>query len=91
MPFAVIETGGKQYIIEPGMKLRVEKLDKPSKGDTFTFDNVLLAESQSALKIGAPFIKGAKVTAKLVGEGRRKKITILRYQLVNHNILLLRE
>ena len=79
MNFAVIQTGGKQYIVKPGQQLRVEKIEKPKRGKTITFDKVLLRAGEKKVEIGTPFVKGAKVTAEWVEEGRAKKVTILRY------------
>ena len=80
MPFAVIKTGGKQYIVEPGKKLKVEKLPV-EEGAGFLFENVLLTkgEKEEDIKIGMPLIEGAKVSAKVLRHGRAKKITNLRY------------
>lgn len=78
--FAVIETGGKQYLVKEGQSLNVEKLPRPPKGDTITFDKVLLVFEGKDAKIGAPYVADAKVTAKLEGEIRGKKITVLRYK-----------
>lgn len=79
MQFAVIKTGGKQYIAEPGKKLKVEKLPA-EEGADFSFDEVLLvSEGEDNAKIGTPLVTGAKVSAKIVRQGRAKKITNLRY------------
>jgi large subunit ribosomal protein L21 len=78
--FAVIKTGGKQYLVKPGDVLKIEKLAKPSKGDKINFDKVLLLDDGKDIKIGAPFIKGAKVEAKYEEEGKAKKVTVLRYK-----------
>lgn len=76
--FAVIETGGKQYRISAGMKLKVEKLDvKP--GDTVVFDAVLLTSVGDAVKVGAPYVAGAKAEAKVVGAARGKKAIVFKY------------
>ncbi len=79
MPFAVIKTGGKQYLVEPGKKLKIEKL--PAEvGESFSFDEVLLVAGEKGdAKIGTPFMEGAKVEAKVLRHGRAKKITNLRY------------
>jgi large subunit ribosomal protein L21 len=81
---AVIQTGGKQYLVKEGDSLRVEKIKNIGKDGSITFDKVLfLADDKSAeggVKIGAPYIEGAKVLAKSEGEMRGKKITVLRYK-----------
>lgn len=76
--FAIIETGGKQYLVEAGKKLKVEKL--PFKeGDSLAFDKVLLVADEDDTKIGAPFVAKAKVEAVVTRHGRAPKITNLKY------------
>jgi large subunit ribosomal protein L21 len=75
---AVIKTGGKQYIVEPGVKLKVEKLPQEEGGDVL-FEEVLLTSDDKTTAIGEPTIPGAKVTAKVVRHGRDRKITNLRF------------
>lgn len=78
---AVIETGGKQYVVAAGSVLRIEKLSGARKaGDKFTFDKVLLTDDGSETEIGAPYVAGAKVAAELLEEGRSKKVTVIRYR-----------
>lgn len=78
--FAVIETGGKQYTVSAGDILDVELLGDFAEGDVVTFDKVLLSDDGKAATIGAPYISGAKVTAKYLGLKKGPKITIIRYQ-----------
>jgi len=73
---AVIKTGGKQYLVSPGDKIEVEKLDKDKE---VIFDQVLLVEKNKKLEIGKPLVK-AKVTAKVLEQGKGKKVTILKYK-----------
>lgn len=75
---AVIKTGGKQYIVNPGQKLKIEKLDA-SEGDAFSFDQVLLTADGEKIEIGSPMLEGKKVEAKILKQGRHPKITILRF------------
>ena len=77
--FAVIQTGGKQYLVKPGDSLKIEKIKKPENGEV-VFDKVLLIIDGDDIKIGKPFVEGAKVSAKVLEEGRGKKITILKYK-----------
>lgn len=77
---AVIETGGKQYVVEDGSVLSVEKLPDVKKGDAVTFDKVLLIDDGSDTKVGAPYLAGAKVSAELVEQGRAAKVTVIRYR-----------
>lgn len=69
--FAIIETGGKQLKVEEGQEIFVEKLNL-NEGDTFTFDKVLFVGGDS-VKVGAPTVEGATVTATANKEGRGKK------------------
>jgi len=73
--FAVIRTGGKQYLVAPGDKIKIEKIDKPEGGEV-TFNQVLLAVKNKSIKIGAPLVKGAKVKAKVLKQGKAKKVII---------------
>ncbi|HUC01675.1 MAG TPA: 50S ribosomal protein L21 [Candidatus Paceibacterota bacterium] len=76
--FAVIETGGKQYRVSAGTKLKIEKLDvKP--GDKVVFDTVLLTSLGDAVKVGAPYVAGAKAEAKVIGAARGRKAIIFKY------------
>lgn len=76
--FAVIETGGKQYRVSPGTKLKIEKL-AVSAGDTVVFDTVLLTSMSGAVKVGAPYVAGAKTEAKVIGDARGKKVIVFKY------------
>jgi large subunit ribosomal protein L21 len=76
--YAVIKTGGKQYKVAQGDRLRVEKLPV-SVGDTVTFDEVLLVGGD-AIKIGAPLVAGAKVEAKVIAQEREKKIIVFKFR-----------
>ena len=77
--YAVIATGGKQYRVQEGETLRIEKLPT-GKGGTVTFDEVLLVADGEAVKVGTPNVAGAKVTAEVVDEGRGKKLLIYKYR-----------
>lgn len=76
---AVIKTGGKQYLVEPGKKLKVEKL-KEEEGKEITFDQVLLIGEGDEIKIGTPFIEGAKVKAKILSHGKDDKVIVFKYK-----------
>lgn len=79
--FAVIETGGKQYMVSVGDVLEVELLDPALKeGDAIEFDKVLMVDNGSDTTIGEPYIKGAVVKATYKGLKKGTKITIVRYQ-----------
>lgn len=76
---AVIETGGKQYVVTNDSVLRIEKLSDES-GPKVTFDKVLLIDDGAEIEVGAPYITGAKVSGEIIAEGRAKKVTVLRYR-----------
>lgn len=77
---AIIETGGKQYVVTQDSVLDIEKLPGHKAGDTITFDKVLLTDDGKETKVGAPYVSGAKVSAELVKEGREAKVVVLRYR-----------
>jgi len=77
--YAVIKTGGKQYRVAQGDRLRVEKL-AGNVGDTVTLGEVLLVGAGEGVKVGAPLVSGAKVEAKIVAQDRGKKITIFKFR-----------
>lgn len=78
---AIIETGGKQYVVMQDSVLSVEKLsDGGQKGDKVSFDKVLLVDDGKETKVGAPYISGAKVAAELIEAGRAPKVTVIRYR-----------
>jgi len=79
MSFAVIKTGGKQYLVSPKDKVKIEKI-KGEKGKEITFKEVLLLEKQNKLDIGQPLIKGAKVLAKILEQGKDKKVIVFKYK-----------
>ena len=74
--YAVIQTGGKQYRVEPGQKLRVERLPG-NPGETVSFDQVLLVGGDSP-KIGRPILSGASVSAEIIGHDRARKIIVFK-------------
>ena len=76
--FAVIQTGGKQYRVAEGDRLRVEKL-AGDVGATVTFDKVLLVAGD-AVKVGTPLVSGAKVSAQIVAQDRDKKVIVFKFR-----------
>jgi len=76
---AVIETGGKQYVVENGTILTVEKMPIEKDGK-LTFDKVLLVDDGASVRLGAPYIAGATVSAEFITEGRAAKINVIRYR-----------
>ena len=76
--YAIIETGGKQYKVEQGDVVFIEKLGV-EEGEAVTFDKVLAVGGES-VKIGAPYVEGATVTANVVKNGKDKKIIVYKYK-----------
>lgn len=75
---AVVETGGKQYIVTKGDKLAIEKL-AGNPGDEVTFDKILLVDGETP-QIGTPYVDGAKVVGKILKQEKAKKITVYKYK-----------
>lgn len=78
--YAVIETGGKQYRVQPGDVVRVEKLDGVQAGDAVSFDKVLVLSGDNGLQVGTPYIEGEKVEAEVCGNGKAQKIIVFKYK-----------
>ena len=76
---AVIETGGKQYLVAPKDKVTIEKLNA-AVGDSVVFDKVLLVANDSNVSVGKPYVSGSKVTGKVLSQGRGEKLTIFKYR-----------
>ena len=75
--YAIIQTGGKQYRVSEGDRIRVELLDKAPK-EAVLFDRVLLVGNDADLKIGTPMLAGASVEATVIVHDRRKKVLIFK-------------
>jgi large subunit ribosomal protein L21 len=85
MEFAVIQTGGKQYVVKPGDIIKIEKLagyddKRPEKGEKITFNEVLLVDDGDSTTVGTPLIEGATVTATLVMEGKNRTVITQKYK-----------
>ncbi len=78
MAFAIIETGGKQYKVRKGSKIKIEKLEG-EKGVAVSFDKVLLTADKDSVSVGTPLVKGAEVAGKIVSQGRGEKKIIFKY------------
>jgi large subunit ribosomal protein L21 len=76
--YAIIETGGKQVRVEEGQEIFVEKLNVEADQE-YTFDKVLMIGGTS-IKVGKPYVKGATVTAKVLKNGKQKKIIVYKYK-----------
>ena len=83
--YAVIVTGGKQYKVAEGEYLKIEKLEEAT-GNSITFDRVLLVGNGEDVKIGAPVVEGAKVTAEVVAQGRHDKLRIIKFRRRKHSM-----
>ncbi len=79
MTFAVIQTGGKQYLVSKGDKIQIEKLEG-EEGTKLTFDQVLATISDTDYQVGKPTLSGASVEATILKQGRGKKIEVLKYK-----------
>lgn len=76
---AVIETGGKQYLVAPKVKLAIEKL-AAKEGESVIFDKVLLVTDNDTLSVGKPYISGAKVVAKVLAQNKADKLVVFKYR-----------
>jgi large subunit ribosomal protein L21 len=83
--YAVIVSGGKQYRVQEGHTLKLEKLAVEA-GSNVEFDRVLLVADGDDVKIGAPVVEGAKVTAEVVSHGRAKKVHIMKFKRRKHHM-----
>jgi len=81
--YAVIKSGGKQYRVASGEQVQVELLDA-AVGSDVAFDQVLLVGAGDQVKVGAPLVAGAKVTATVVGHGRGDKVRIFKLRRRKH-------
>lgn len=77
--YAVIQTGGKQYRVEPGQLISVEKLDG-QVGDSIQFDKVLLLADESSVAVGRPVVDGATVKAEIVEHDRGEKLIVYKFK-----------
>ncbi len=82
--YAVIRTGGKQYRVTEGETLKVEKLVVEAGGNVEISDVLMIADGEE-LKLGAPVLEGAKVTAEVVSHGRGPKIKIIKFKRRKHH------
>jgi large subunit ribosomal protein L21 len=83
--YAVIVSGGKQYRVQEGQTVKLEKL-QAELGSNVEFDRVLLVGAGDDIKVGAPVVDGARVTAEVVEHGRGKKVSILKFKRRKHHM-----
>ena len=77
--YAIIETGGKQYKVQNGDVIFVEKLEVEADSE-ITFDKVIAVGTDDGIKVGAPYVDGAAVTAEVSGDGKAKKVVLYKYK-----------
>lgn len=83
--YAVIAAGGKQHRVEEGEVLRLEKIEVAT-GESVDFDEILLVANGDDVKIGAPVVSGAKVTAEVISHGRADKVKIIKFRRRKHSM-----
>ncbi|WP_163577704.1 50S ribosomal protein L21 [Halomonas faecis] len=83
--YAVIKSGGKQYRVQEGQTLKLEKIEVPT-GESIDFDEVLLVGGVDDVKVGAPLVEGAKVSAEVVSHGRGEKVRIIKFRRRKHHM-----
>jgi large subunit ribosomal protein L21 len=81
--YAVIKTGGKQYRVAAGEKIKIEQIPA-AVGTEITLDQVLMVGEGESIKVGTPLVSGATVTAKVIAQGRHKKVTIFKMRRRKH-------
>lgn len=83
--YAVFKSGGKQHRVVEGETLKLEKIEVAT-GETIDFDEVLMVANGDDIKIGAPVVAGAKVSAEVVAHGRGEKVTIIKFRRRKHSM-----
>ncbi len=83
--YAVIKSGGKQHRVVEGETIKLEKIDAATEA-TIEFDEVLMVGEGADVKIGAPVVEGAKVTAEVISHGRHKKVKIVKFKRRKHHM-----
>ena len=83
--YAVIEAGGKQHRVVEGEVIKVEKIEAET-GSTIDFDRVLMVGEGESIKVGAPVVDGAKVSAEVIQHGRGDKVTIVKFKRRKHHM-----
>lgn len=79
MTLAIIKTGGKQYLVKKGDKIKVEKINE-KEGKEINFTDVLLLQKDKKVEIGTPLIKGAKIVGKILKQGKGEKVIVFKYK-----------
>ncbi len=81
--YAIIQTGGKQYRVEEGQVINIEKLDVEA-GDTVEFDQIKLVSTEEGLEVGQPTLEDAKVSAEVLDQVKGKKLIVFKYKPKNN-------
>lgn len=76
---SIIKTGGKQYAVREGVRIKVDKLEG-NPGDAVVFEEVLATGDEKAMKVGTPFVEEARVEAKIIAHGRYKKVMGIKHK-----------
>lgn len=77
--YAIIETGGKQYNVKIGDKIKIEKIAAEA-GQNYTFENVVLVSKDENVQVGEPFLAGASVVASVLEQNKHKKVIVYKYK-----------
>lgn len=77
--YAIVETGGKQFRVQEGDVIFVEKINEEA-GNTVVLDKVLLVSDNDTTRVGAPYLEGVNVSAKVLAQGKSKKIIVFKYK-----------
>jgi len=77
--YAVIKAGGKQYRVNPGDEVKVERLEG-EVGDSISFDQVLLTSDGENVRVGKPFLEDTKVTGRITRQGKNRKVVVFKYK-----------
>ena len=77
--YAIIESGGKQYLVAQGEKIQIEKVEG-NAGDAITFDKVLLTATDKTCEIGKPYLSGKTISGTITKQGRGDKVHVLKYK-----------
>ncbi len=78
--YAIIETGGKQYRVEPEKELKIEKLKGKGVGETVKFDKVLLVNEDEGAEVGKPYLEDSVVEGEIVEKDKEEKVTVFTYK-----------
>ncbi len=78
--YAIVDFGGRQYKMEEGQTIYTEKVNGVEVGGEYSFDKVLFVKTEEGLKIGQPFVEGAKVVYEVVEHGRDEKILVVKFK-----------